>query len=148
METCALIKRLIKKYSKETADNQRDFLAKDLYAAEIVYFKKQIYAKDYIPDDKGRPKSKSVKKFAIFYKSGFNEYTHIKSGQILNDIEWSNIHYYALRKVKPLNERLKHHSIFGGMTDDHRLSTEDIIYMENRINHMHFYDQKKNILFK
>ena len=147
METPALIKRLVKKYEKSNEQQLTEFMVKDLYAAEIVYFKKQVYSsKQYNPNDKGRPKTKSIKKFAIFYKSGFNQYTHIKSGQILNDIEWSPSHDYAIRKIKPLTERLSSHIIFGGIPDNQVLSKEDIVYMERRIN-SNFIDQNKSFFF-
>lgn len=146
MEKPALIDRIIKKYKKEE-NKQTKFAVKDLYAGEILFFKKHVYSNINDPFDQGKSKFKVIKKFAVLYKIDEISYVHVQSGQELNVLEWAGKKYdYVVRKVKPLATRLRSHEIFGGMADEQILSLTDVKYLERRIN-AGFVDQKKSFFF-
>ena len=87
------------KLKKEHAKPQ--FTLGNLYVGEIVLYKKR----EDIGFGKVDHYYNEVKKFAVFTKTGYNEYRHIKSGQKLYDMcsSFAVTGDYAVYNVIPLS---------------------------------------------
>lgn len=116
----------------EKALNKPTYQLKDLYVGEIVYFKNREFTGYGKCDYYYRP----IKSFAIFSKIGFKSYIHIKSGQILCDIDSSDalVGDYVVHKIKLFQEVFPIYMRRENMTPTTKVSKTFIDGTEDKIN--------------
>ncbi len=138
-----------KKFEKETVKlekkrNKPEFQLKDLYVAEIVLYKKSDYVCSGVYDNFYLP----VKKIAFFTKH-FSDYIHIKSGQILKEMDCLSVENdYAVINIKTFQEAFPIYMRKNNLTLTSRVSRVFIEENEDQINAKFAPNQKVVDLFK